>query len=1477
MRLLTAILFASSAFAQTSGFPSAIDTDAFFRIQVNGVQTTLSAPLTAGSGTASVTSCAGIIANTYVTIDQEITTSSGCSGTVLSFGTAGGNCTSGGRGCDGTTAASHAGTAPVSLYIAAGHDNSLRSAVEAIENALGVSLINTKVALQTNGFPNSSQSTLNLVPGANITITNTSGGNVAIASTGGGTLSATNIAAALNGTGGGIAQAQTVTVSPAVLAYTDGLTVSWTPTNPNSGAGTTLAVSGLAPAVIVRAGGASLLMNDLTTTAKATAIYNLTQSHFELQNPQTASSGGVTSVGLTMPGWLTVGGSPVTSSGVLGVTAATGQTSHLVIGTCGSATAFSPCSLVAADIPTLNQSTTGNAGTATALAGTPTLCSTGQAPTGILASGNATGCAALSGGGTVTSVGLALPGWFTVSGSPVTGAGSLTGTAATGQTSHQVIGTCGTATAFTPCALVAADIPTLNQNTTGTAAALTATPTLCSTGQAPTGVLANGNATGCAALSGGGTVTSVAQTVPSWLSIGGSPVTGAGTLAITPATGQTSHQVIGTCGTATSFSPCALVPGDVPTLNQSTTGSSASTIESFTVGTGGVTINTLVITDNSNPAKVVAATGTGAYGIAQATVASTGTVNVGRTGQFLCVADTGGATAGDLVIAGSVTVIDCKDSGQTSSSAISISTRIVGVFLTSAIAGATATVELLPAHFGTLVSGGGTVTVVGAGSLASTAIVTGGGSQTAQTPSSSATVDSSGNIVGTSVSATNAGVNGLVSMGAGTGVAIPPNRWGWTGAGTTTTSWFGQSPNAVPTANQVMLFGAPTGNISTWTWTGISGSGSFCMTTSCVMTTPNLGTPSAVNLTNATAASAPLATLATQAADTVDMNATGGSASPTAVAMPTCTTGADLYNTSTHSWSCVSTGGGGAPTFPTNPQTATYQVVTGDFSACKVIPVASGTFTITLVASGSQPTNGQCIWVVNYGSGVVTIARSGQNINGGTANLTLNAASATAPTGAFIDSDGTNYFGQLFGAPSSSTPGTSAAVNLTAVTVSANVTTDQALQELSLSAGALNTANLISLLHGSGIFTIATLQTPTLTFKVKLCTVSGCGSGTVATLASLTTTATVAATNNIWNVELRAGTAATGASGNLMVHGFVAADIGASSAVADSVFNDTNTAVSSNINLAAALFVDFTVSTSAGNAGNSFTSQIAALMPQTLGAATVTSVTGDGVSTTTTVQTGAVVLVPAQAAKNTFPAGPVSGANAALTQRALVAADLNPVTRLCAPYIAPVATVDGIGNNTSGNLGHGATTNYYFGVASTAGYCLTTGAATAGTIDGTNIGARFTFRYGVDAGAISGTWVLAACPVSEFTVANVGGITNPCSNSPTASKVLFTTPSGSLTSGSVEVTASIEIEMTADTITAGNVRVSPLGKPEVLPASSATSLVTGGTALTGSAYYIYTYMQWATSTTGTVTCLGTTTTSSAVMCSVDTVWGPTIN
>ncbi len=106
-------------------------------------------------------------------------------------------------------------------------------------------------------------------------------------------------------------------------------------------------------------------------------------------------------------------------------------------------------------------------------------------------------------------------------------------------------------------------------------------------------------------------------------------------------------------------------------------------------------------------------------------------------------------------------------------------------------------------------------------------------------------------------------------------------------------------------------------------------------------------------------------------------------------------------------------GNGVVALFATNAQTSTYQALAADFLACKTVVVASGTFTITLVASGAQPTTGQCLKILNYGTGVVTLARSGQNINGAAANLTGVAGSSTAPTGWFVYSDGSHYIAEV--------------------------------------------------------------------------------------------------------------------------------------------------------------------------------------------------------------------------------------------------------------------------------------------------------------------------------------------------------------------------------------------------------------------------------------------------------------------------------
>ena len=61
---------------------------------------------------------------------------------------------------------------------------------------------------------------------------------------------------------------------------------------------------------------------------------------------------------------------------------------------------------------------------------------------------------------------------------------------------------------------------------------------------------------------GGGGATSCSAPGANWLTC---TISG-GSLTLGAATGQTSHQVIGTCGSATSFAPCSLVAGDLPSI-----------------------------------------------------------------------------------------------------------------------------------------------------------------------------------------------------------------------------------------------------------------------------------------------------------------------------------------------------------------------------------------------------------------------------------------------------------------------------------------------------------------------------------------------------------------------------------------------------------------------------------------------------------------------------------------------------------------------------------------------------------------------------------------------------------------------------------------------------------------------------------------------------------------------------------------------
>lgn len=139
------------------------------------------------------------------------------------------------------------------------------------------------------------------------------------------------------------------------------------------------------------------------------------------------------------------------------------------------------------------------------------------------------------GGGTVSSVSLSMPSGFTVSGSPCTTACAFAVTT----TLSGVLK--GTGSAFTTA--LSADIIALF---TGTCSSTT---------------FLRGDGA-CAAETG--TVSSVALSTPSWLTVGGSPITTSGTLAITATTGLTANQALMTPnGSAGALAPRALVGADL--------------------------------------------------------------------------------------------------------------------------------------------------------------------------------------------------------------------------------------------------------------------------------------------------------------------------------------------------------------------------------------------------------------------------------------------------------------------------------------------------------------------------------------------------------------------------------------------------------------------------------------------------------------------------------------------------------------------------------------------------------------------------------------------------------------------------------------------------------------------------------------------------------------------------------------------------
>lgn len=273
------------------------------------------------------------------------------------------------------------------------------------------------------------------------------------------------------------------------------------------------------------------------------------------------------------------------------------------------------------------------------------------------------------------------------------------------------------------------------------------------------------------------------------------------------------------------------------------------------------------------------------------------------------------------------------------------------------------------------------------------------------------------------------------------------------------------------------------------------------------------------------------------------------------VASTLTTNNVDVANSVWHASNAVVYEGATADTFETS-------LVSVDPTADQTISLPNGTGAVllsTLTTNVADAANS--IWGVS----------NGLNFEGTTADANETTLTVTDPT-----ADRTITF------PNAT--GTVALTGLGAVTTANTngvAATDTQLAQLSLPAGYLNQSNDVLTFTASGSWTAGTVSTPTMTFKIKLCTVSGCGSGTVLTLDTVTSAAATASTTQQFRLDGTVGTVSTGATGTVISHCVADLPVGTTANTIFSGVHDVNTAASSSIDLTAALFLQLSWNPSA--------------------------------------------------------------------------------------------------------------------------------------------------------------------------------------------------------------------------------------------------------------------------------------------------------